>query len=957
MSEKTYTSNIPVVTPIETLPKQFVLVRTDMVTQFTDDEYQNCVDAVTAGKAVCVQYGSNQVQLATVDGGALCFNGCSLTENFQYVVSPTGGNHTITRTSAPIDDYVPRQYGTNEVHNLPTTITAFRTGDAILVDGPSGPANMSKDDLLEATAGKANRALGIIDWTSGGFVNKDTGAITVNPNYVHSDFIRISKGAKITTNVYVGGDAGYAIYDSSKLFLSGASGTWYQSDVKTIDVTDDDAYYIRLCNSVLSKTLDNVYVVIIDNSNGITMTAYLVSQTSDLAKVIADTDSRACGFAGFVKWISGSFVNASDGTLTINPNYYYTDYIKVENGDKITANVRYSGSAGYAVYDKDKNFLYGSTDIKDGESEFVFDISDADACYLRISNSIVQQPLSTKYVYIGAHSGYKTALDKITNEVNQKTDYGIYLVKTLLGVVDWIAGSFVDPANGKLIVNVNYHYTEYIPVSDGDVITTNVRYMGSSGYAVYDKDKNFLYGSTDIKDGTSTYNITINDADAKFIRLSHASATQPLSEKFVFVSGYSSIKIALGYITDKIEDIESSISSILNSGESFIPMNHSVNLNDKPIVCFICDDGVSQDDSVVQWLEDEGLVGNFALMGTTNYTGDAWKTKVAHYKEFAKRGHGILCHGVAGGCSVHTLYPGYNYPGFGLATDAELINSVVTTKKSFVELGLRDNAFVYFNSVFYTPHVRTLVGKYFDYAVGSDVNPPATDGVNTLDSDCTCLDRMGLDASGKTDLAKALIESNLGNRVLLLFGGHASNWNGLDGHSSAEDIKDLFKYVGDLVKVGLVSCMNFQDAVETFFGTMHRVATLKDNRLNFCEGELVRDNGNLEICTSQGTRQVTRLSVSGSASNGTFRFNLPHADTASYADITITYDMSIENVVEAIRDAKAWRYVTIVKESSSSLLLYFDYAKANESVTITNNTTSLSFSFTDIVAGVAPTFS
>ena len=49
-------------------------------------------------------------------------------------------------------DYAPRQYGTNEVHNLPTTITAFRAGDVIPVDGPSGTAKMSKDDLLKETA-------------------------------------------------------------------------------------------------------------------------------------------------------------------------------------------------------------------------------------------------------------------------------------------------------------------------------------------------------------------------------------------------------------------------------------------------------------------------------------------------------------------------------------------------------------------------------------------------------------------------------------------------------------------------------------------------------------------------------------------------------------------------------------------------------------------------------------
>lgn len=51
-------------------------------------------------------------------------------------------------------DYAPRQYGTNEVHNLPTTITAFRTGDYIAVDG-TNTAKMSKDSLLALTAQNA----------------------------------------------------------------------------------------------------------------------------------------------------------------------------------------------------------------------------------------------------------------------------------------------------------------------------------------------------------------------------------------------------------------------------------------------------------------------------------------------------------------------------------------------------------------------------------------------------------------------------------------------------------------------------------------------------------------------------------------------------------------------------------------------------------------------------------
>lgn len=39
------------------------------------------------------------------------------------------------------------------IKDLATSITAFRTGDVIPVDGPSGTAKMSKDDLLQETAG------------------------------------------------------------------------------------------------------------------------------------------------------------------------------------------------------------------------------------------------------------------------------------------------------------------------------------------------------------------------------------------------------------------------------------------------------------------------------------------------------------------------------------------------------------------------------------------------------------------------------------------------------------------------------------------------------------------------------------------------------------------------------------------------------------------------------------
>lgn len=54
-----------------------------------------------------------------------------------------------------LPQYALKQFGTNEINNLTTSITSFRTGDVIAVDGPSGAAKMSKDKLLELTAQNA----------------------------------------------------------------------------------------------------------------------------------------------------------------------------------------------------------------------------------------------------------------------------------------------------------------------------------------------------------------------------------------------------------------------------------------------------------------------------------------------------------------------------------------------------------------------------------------------------------------------------------------------------------------------------------------------------------------------------------------------------------------------------------------------------------------------------------
>lgn len=115
-------------------------------------------------------------------------------------------------------DYAPRQYGTNEVHNLPTIITAFRTGDVIAVDGPSGTAKMSKDDLLKETAENALK----LGFPSGVDALGLTGDYTFRygKNQQRVVFVAVSKGSSV--NVYVTSDADAYF----KLELSTNNSSW-----------------------------------------------------------------------------------------------------------------------------------------------------------------------------------------------------------------------------------------------------------------------------------------------------------------------------------------------------------------------------------------------------------------------------------------------------------------------------------------------------------------------------------------------------------------------------------------------------------------------------------------------------------------------------------------------------------------------------------------------------------
>ena len=135
---------------------QFVLVRSNMTTDFTNDEYKDCVDAVTDGKAVCVQYVQTgttfQVQLVGItSGGTLVFEYTAEQYHYQYEVASTNNAHTITQTF--------KEFGTKIYASLQDAISnsdALEVGMYFETNGFHTSGDGGSARYLVSTSGTAN---------------------------------------------------------------------------------------------------------------------------------------------------------------------------------------------------------------------------------------------------------------------------------------------------------------------------------------------------------------------------------------------------------------------------------------------------------------------------------------------------------------------------------------------------------------------------------------------------------------------------------------------------------------------------------------------------------------------------------------------------------------------------------------------------------------------------------
>lgn len=304
---------------------QFVLTRANMTTAFTDTEYQDCVDALTGGKAVCVQFERNsrtfQAQLTQVEHetGLLVFEIDVANIHITYEVSSTNNSHTITES-----DY---QNGTPIFDTLQTAIlwnAVLHNGDIFETNGfhTSGDGGAARYKV--SSTGTAN-GMDIVQLSAGKLAILQAGDWIVpeqlgyEQSYSRNDVVpyiqrAIAMGCQHIHLRSSGNGAGYTwktkLTVSVKGFKLTGEGDWgYPNKFTYIVFRPTDASVNAMIDmkarDVLLKDLDievtGDYVKLVD---GITNTGYDSDENRfwEIDNVRFNSFDNCIKFSGGIKW-------------------------------------------------------------------------------------------------------------------------------------------------------------------------------------------------------------------------------------------------------------------------------------------------------------------------------------------------------------------------------------------------------------------------------------------------------------------------------------------------------------------------------------------------------------------------------------------------------------------------------------------------------------------------------
>lgn len=259
-----------------------------------------------------------------------------------------------------------------------TSITAFRTGDVIPVDGPSGTAKMSKDDLLAEMT--KDSVLKEFVPTSAGVTEKSvygdgyyitaSGSLTANASYGISIPYLLKDGETVIFHVcsgYTGSNSfpifktNQATIDENSTFESlgtsaGSAATY--DDYEYTNNTGSDIYVVSN-NRYATPGTPRVYIGTY-RQNAPTFQEFndALSDKADVGTYeISEGYDRY--YNGVGKGINEYYLDAS-GVLHADVNYFVTDSIELKDGEKISC-TDVVNNVAYPLFQASSNVITTST--------------------------------------------------------------------------------------------------------------------------------------------------------------------------------------------------------------------------------------------------------------------------------------------------------------------------------------------------------------------------------------------------------------------------------------------------------------------------------------------------------------------------------------------------------------------------------------------------------------------
>lgn len=237
-----------------------------------------------------------------------------------------------------------------KIKGLATSITTFRTGDVIPVDGPNGPAKMEYSDLANEVSKKYFAKIPVT-YEDSKYVVYSTGGILNLNGLSASDYIVIESASLVNINKAITESPadfrGAAFYDFNKDYISGFQ---YIPDTPDVNISvPSNAKYIRF--TAKTSELASTEICKVDVFGAIEKT------NRDVSSVVNSLSSVEIG-----AYTDGKYVSYSNGNILNIAGYSVTDYIEINNVSKlrlIATSVNLADARGAAFYDSVKAYISG----------------------------------------------------------------------------------------------------------------------------------------------------------------------------------------------------------------------------------------------------------------------------------------------------------------------------------------------------------------------------------------------------------------------------------------------------------------------------------------------------------------------------------------------------------------------------------------------------------------------